>query len=110
MQPHSKHRSSNPNDWLAPPELQSSVVRLEPMEAEHREGLIESVKDGELWKLWFTSVPHPSDIDDFIDSCDKYLYEAKQSGRNCICHIDYADLRAVTEVGVDERAMLFNKD
>jgi diguanylate cyclase (GGDEF)-like protein len=50
------------------------------------------------------------DIDDFIDSVDKYLYEAKQSGRNCICHIDYADLRAVTEVGVDERAMLFNKE
>jgi diguanylate cyclase (GGDEF)-like protein len=50
------------------------------------------------------------DIDDFIDSVDKYLYEAKQSGRNCICHIDYADLRKVTEVGFDERAMLFNKD
>ena len=50
------------------------------------------------------------DIEDFIDSVDKYLYEAKQSGRNCICHIDYTDLRAVTEVGVDERAMLFNLD
>ncbi len=50
------------------------------------------------------------DIDDFIDSVDKYLYEAKQSGRNCICHIDYSDLRAVTEVGADERAMLFNLD
>jgi diguanylate cyclase (GGDEF)-like protein len=50
------------------------------------------------------------DIDDFIDSVDKYLYEAKQSGRNCICHIDYADLRSVTEVGVDERAMLFKTD
>ncbi len=50
------------------------------------------------------------DIDDFVDSVDKYLYEAKQSGRNCICHIDYSDLRAVTEVGVDERAMLFAKD
>jgi len=50
------------------------------------------------------------DIDDFIDSVDKYLYEAKQSGRNCICHIDYSELRAVTEVGVDERAMLFNKE
>ena len=50
------------------------------------------------------------DTDEFIDSCDKYLYEAKQSGRNCICHIDYADLRAVTEVGVDERAMLFNQE
>ena len=47
------------------------------------------------------------DIEDFVDSVDKYLYEAKQSGRNCICHIDYADLRKVTEVGFDERAMLF---
>ncbi len=50
------------------------------------------------------------DLDEFIDSVDKYLYEAKQSGRNCICHIDYADLRAVTEVGADERAMLFNTE
>jgi len=48
------------------------------------------------------------DVEDFVDSVDKYLYEAKQSGRNCICHIDYADLRAVTEVSVDERAMLFS--
>ncbi|MFT5658774.1 MAG: diguanylate cyclase (GGDEF)-like protein [Gammaproteobacteria bacterium] len=47
---------------------------------------------------------------EFVDSVDKYLYEAKQSGRNCICHIDYADLRAVTEVSVDERAMLFGNE
>jgi diguanylate cyclase (GGDEF)-like protein len=50
------------------------------------------------------------DHNDFVASVDKYLYEAKQSGRNCICHIDYADLRSVTEVGVDERAMLFNSE
>jgi len=50
------------------------------------------------------------DLVDFVDSVDKYLYEAKQSGRNCICHIDYNELRAVTEVGVDERAMLFGKE
>lgn len=50
------------------------------------------------------------DLEDFVDSVDKYLYEAKQSGRNCICHIDYGDLRAVTEVGADERAMLFNSE
>ena len=50
------------------------------------------------------------DLNDFVDSADKYLYEAKQSGRNCICHIDYSDLRSVTEVGVDERAMLFNSE
>jgi diguanylate cyclase (GGDEF)-like protein len=49
------------------------------------------------------------DIDVFVDSVDKYLYEAKKSGRNCICHIDYADLRKVTEIGADERAMLFRQ-
>jgi diguanylate cyclase (GGDEF)-like protein len=50
------------------------------------------------------------DFNDFVASVDKYLYEAKQSGRNCICHIDYSELRSVTEVGVDERAMLFNNE
>jgi diguanylate cyclase (GGDEF)-like protein len=50
------------------------------------------------------------DLNDFVASVDKYLYEAKQSGRNCICHIDYSDLRAVTEVGADKRAMLFNSE
>jgi diguanylate cyclase (GGDEF)-like protein len=50
------------------------------------------------------------DVIDFVDSVDKHLYEAKQSGRNCICHIDYADLRSVTEISADERAMLFNNE
>ena len=50
------------------------------------------------------------DIDSFVDSVDKFLYEAKHSGRNCICHIDYAELRKVTEVGADERAMLYGGD
>ncbi|MCP4471474.1 MAG: GGDEF domain-containing protein, partial [Gammaproteobacteria bacterium] len=48
------------------------------------------------------------DFNDFVASADKHLYEAKQSGRNCICHIDYSDLRSATEVGGAERAMLFN--
>ena len=50
------------------------------------------------------------EIDEFIESVDKYLYEAKQSGRNCICHIDYNDLRKVTEIGSVERALFLGKD
>ncbi|MFT4606556.1 MAG: diguanylate cyclase (GGDEF)-like protein [Urechidicola sp.] len=50
------------------------------------------------------------DVVAFVDSVDKYLHEAKQSGRNCICHIDYADLRMVAEESVDELAMLFNDE
>jgi len=50
------------------------------------------------------------DIDEFIESVDKYLYEAKQSGRNCICHIDYNDLRKVTEIGSVDRIHLLGDD
>ena len=50
------------------------------------------------------------DIDEFIESVDKYLYEAKQSGRNCICHIDYNDLRKVTEIGSIERALFLSQE
>lgn len=50
------------------------------------------------------------DIDTFVDSVDNYLFEAKQSGRNCICHIDYSDLSKVTEIGVDERSRLMTKN
>ena len=48
------------------------------------------------------------DIDEFVDSVDKFLYEAKQSGRNCICHVDYHTLRAATEIGAEERALLMS--
>jgi len=49
------------------------------------------------------------DLDTFVDSVDNYLFEAKQSGRNSICHIDYSDLSKVTEIGVEERAILSAK-
>lgn len=50
------------------------------------------------------------DIETFISSVNKFLNEAKQSGRNCICHIDYAGLAKVTEIGLDERAKLFGNN
>lgn len=50
------------------------------------------------------------DLVDFVDSVDKFVSEAKQSGRNCICHIDYAELRSVTEIGAPERVMRIARD
>ncbi len=47
------------------------------------------------------------DFNDFVASVNKYLYAARQSGRNCICHIDSPVLRSSSAVGVDVRAMLF---
>ena len=50
------------------------------------------------------------DLVDFVDSVDKFLFEAKQSGRNCICHIDYDGLRSVTEIGAPERIIRIARD
>jgi RimJ/RimL family protein N-acetyltransferase len=32
---------------------------LEPLAYEHQDALAEAVRDGELWKLWYTAVPSP---------------------------------------------------
>ena len=45
--------------WLEPITLSSPRVRLELLDHRHETDLIEAVKDGELWRLWYTSVPAP---------------------------------------------------
>ena len=42
-------------------------ARLEPLSQDHCDGLTEAVKDGELWKLWYTSVPSAEDMRKEID-------------------------------------------
>jgi RimJ/RimL family protein N-acetyltransferase len=49
-----------------PTTLEGHGVRLEPLSAEHRDGLLAAAADGELWKLWYTSVPEPDRIDAYI--------------------------------------------
>ncbi|HSV69785.1 MAG TPA: GNAT family protein [Methylibium sp.] len=39
--------------------LRGRHARLEPLAREHGPGLVEAVRDGELWRLWYTSVPAP---------------------------------------------------
>jgi RimJ/RimL family protein N-acetyltransferase len=53
--------------WLEPVSLRGAHARLEPLSHDHRDGLIEAVKDGELWKLWYTSVPRAEDMAKEID-------------------------------------------
>lgn len=52
--------------WLQPKTLIGEYSKLEPLSLSHKEGLIESVKDGELWKLWYTLIPHPDKVEDEI--------------------------------------------
>jgi len=53
---------------VAPVTLEGFGVRLEPLGQEHASGLATAARDGELWKLWFTSVPKPADTEGYVDA------------------------------------------
>lgn len=53
---------------LRPVTLEGHGVRLEPMGPEHADGLAEAAVDGELWNLFFTFVPAPDEVTDYIEA------------------------------------------
>jgi RimJ/RimL family protein N-acetyltransferase len=44
---------------IHPTTLTGKYVVLEPLRQDHHDGLVEAARDGELWHLWYTSVPDP---------------------------------------------------
>jgi len=46
--------------------LEGHGVRLEPLVAEHHDELAAAAADGSLWELWFTSVPEPGRMAQYI--------------------------------------------
>ncbi|HET7269265.1 MAG TPA: GNAT family protein [Oleiagrimonas sp.] len=54
------------SEFLQTVTLQGKHVRLEPLSREHAEGLNAAAADGELWSLWYTSVPDRARMDDWI--------------------------------------------
>ena len=55
------------SNWLDEIELEGDLVKLIPLQRIHRDELLEAAADGELSKLWFTSVPSEKTIDAYID-------------------------------------------
>ncbi|MBL0730407.1 GNAT family N-acetyltransferase [Piscinibacter sp. HJYY11] len=45
--------------FAAPVTLKGQHATLEPLSLAHEAEAIEAVKDGELWQLWYTSIPAP---------------------------------------------------
>ena len=52
---------------LATAGAQLPGVRLEPLCADHCAGLQAAASDGELWKLWYTSVPTSEQMERYIE-------------------------------------------
>jgi N-acetyltransferase len=53
--------------WPEPVTLRGSHATLEPLTHTRRDELIDAVRDGELWKLWYTFVPTPEEVGAEID-------------------------------------------
>jgi RimJ/RimL family protein N-acetyltransferase len=47
--------------------VEGRLVTLEPLSRAHQRDLEEAVRDGELWKLWYTTVPAPEALGAEID-------------------------------------------
>ena len=53
---------------LSPIPLEGHGIRLEPLSLEHEAELSAAAADGELWNLWFTSVPNPDETKKYIET------------------------------------------
>ena len=53
---------------VRPVTLTRDGVQMEPLSLEHRDGLTAAAADGQLWDLWYTSVPAPEGTADYIQA------------------------------------------
>lgn len=81
--------------------LTGGRVRLEPLDHDHHDGLCEAVRDGKLWELAVTLVPHPDEVRGFIADA----IEAREAGTQ----IAYATVDLATgRIAGSTRLMMIN--
>ena len=54
--------------FIEPVTLRAAHARLEPLARDHLDGIRRAAADGELWKLWYTSVPSPEGTPAWLDA------------------------------------------
>ncbi|PPQ31524.1 N-acetyltransferase [Rhodoblastus sphagnicola] len=52
---------------VEPVTLSGRAVRLEPLSQSHCDALVEAVRDGEIWRHWYTTAPEPEKMAFDID-------------------------------------------
>src|SRR5215212_9747359 len=53
--------------WIKPVSLEGRYARLVPLALDHDAALRRAVSDGELWKLWYTTIPDPDSMPSEIE-------------------------------------------
>jgi len=96
--------------FVEPITLSGRHVTLEPLAYAHHDHLVDAVRDGELWKLWYTAVPTPEGMRDEITRrlalqasgsmlpfAVRSLASGKIAGMTTYMHIDASNRRV--EIG-----------
>lgn len=91
---------SGTTTWMQQIELSGSHVRLEPLRVEHAPALRMAAADGDGWKLWYTSVPAPDAVENYIamalaehDAGASLPFVVRDAGSGVVgstryCHVD----------------------
>ncbi len=106
--------------WITTKNIEGHLVSLELLEEKHANELLEAASDGELWNLWFTSVPDSNTIKSYIKTALNQFDESqsvpfivrhKESqkiiGSTRFCNIDNVNKRL--EIGYTWYAKSFQK-
>lgn len=81
-------------EFAATPPLAGTLATLEQLAVDHVGGLQAAVRDGELWKTWYTSVPEP----DAVASDVQRRLQLQADGRLAPWTIRRADTGAICGV------------
>lgn len=68
----------NNHHWLNEITLHGNLITLQPLCAEHASALVSAASDGELWNLWYTSVPDAARVESYLD----FALTEKAAGRS----------------------------
>lgn len=105
--------------WITSVTLTGQHVVLEPLAAGHVPALAAAARDGQLWKLWYTFVPAPDAVVDYIDAANAehaqgglaFAVRDRASdtvvGSTRFCHVDETNRRA--EIGYTWYAQRFQR-
>jgi N-acetyltransferase len=64
---------------MNPVRLESAHVTLEPLDLAHIPALERAAADGHLWDLWFTSVPAPGRMTEYVEAALRKQEEGRMS-------------------------------
>ena len=79
--------------FIEPITLKGRHATLEPLAREHQDALKLAAADGELWRLWYTSVPAPDRTAQYIDFVVRLAATGEIVGCTRYFHVDASNRR-----------------